>query len=357
VERARSRRALRVAGGVGLVLVATLSAARAPEGVRTPRPPAADRSLVRGITISCQTWGREWGTDGFGRELDRLAELGANWVAIHPYARIHGDGSLRWRAIDPADPPIWLARPIAEARRRGIGILIKPHLAYWGSPFAWRGEIDFAGAAERERFFREYGDWIVALARATREADAFAVGTELDRLVVAEEGRWRELVARVRAVTGAKLTYAANWTDYERVPFWDALDAIGVQAYFPLSEERAPDERELAAGWERVLAPLRALHERTGKPVVFTELGYDRSLAAASRPWESGRASGAEDAAAGLLQRRCLGASLTVLARESNWLRGAFLWKWFVGAPGWNDRDFALDTPEVRALLRGAWRG
>ena len=28
--------------------------------------PAGDAQLVRGMTISCQTWGWEWGSDGFG---------------------------------------------------------------------------------------------------------------------------------------------------------------------------------------------------------------------------------------------------------------------------------------------------
>jgi len=316
------------------------------------RPPAA---LVRGVTISCQTWGKEWASDGFGRELDELAELGVNWVAIHPYARIGGDGSVRWRSFDVDDPPAWLARPIAEARARGIAILIKPHLAYWGSPFRWRGDIRFEGAEELERFWRSYSAWIVELAEATTDADAFAVGTELEGLV--DDARpWRALVERVRAVSGARLTYAANWTEYERVGFWDVLDAVGVQAYFPLSEADEPDDAELRAGWRRVLPSLRAVHERSGKPVVFTELGYRRSLDAARRPWEDSLSGGDEAERARVLKERCLAVALDVLAAEESWLRGAFLWKWFVGEPGWNDASFLVDTPGVRRVLREAWR-
>lgn len=335
-----------------LLALASLAVARLHAGPGVGAASEVPR-LVRGVTISCQTSGQEWGSDGFGEELDRLVALGVNWVAIHPYARIGADGTVACR-YDLAPPPPWIARPIAEAHARGMEILVKPHLAYWGSPFDWRGAIDFTEPEARERFFRTYSKWIVALARATREADAFAIGTELDRLVE-HEAEWRALVARVREVSGAKLTYAANWSDYERVPFWDALDAIGVQAYFPLvdGDAREPDEAALEAGWKRALTGLHALHERTGKPVVFTELGYDSVPGAAAQPWvgRGRRDRGAPPETA--LQERCLAVALRVIDREREWLRGAFLWKWFVGpAPRAN---FVLDTPEVRRLIRDAW--
>ena len=185
------------------------------------------------------------------------------------------------------------------------------------------------------------------------------MGTELDRLL--DEERWRALVRRVRAVTDARLTYAANWDTFEDVPFWDALDAVGIQAYFPLVDEadegEAVDVARLERGWVDVLDDLRALHRSTGKPVVFTELGYTFSPYAASRPWEDAPRGGSEDEAqARALQERCLRVGLRVLDRERAWLRGAFLWKWFVGEPHYGDADFHLDTPRLREALREEWR-
>lgn len=307
---------------------------------------------VRGVTISCQTWGREWGTDAFAAELDVLAGLGASWVAIHPYATVRADGSLSWRPIDPAAPPAWLARPVREAHARGLALLVKPHLAYWGSPFRWRGEIEFAEPAARERFWADYTSWMRAVVAATEGADAVAVGTELDRML-GEETRWRELIVELRELTPARLTYAANWDRVGEVGFWDALDWVGVQAYFPLCETEDPPREALQAGWRPVLEGLRALHRETGKPVVFTELGYDLSLVAARRPWESGRVAEEAVPAAAALQARCLEVGLEVLAAERAWLRGAFLWKWFAGpAPG---SDFRLEAPRMQAVIESAW--
>lgn len=317
---------------------------------------------VRGMTISCQTWGREWGTDAFARELDELAALGVNWVAIHPYAWVRRDGRFEWRSVDPAAPPEWLARPVAEAHARGLRLLLKPHLGYWGSPFSWRGEIDYPDPAERARFFADYRAFAVELAAAVPDADAFCVGTELERLVLPEdEAAWRGIAAAVRAETDAHLTYAANWDGYERVGFWDALDAVGVQAYFPLAASDDPTDEELRAGWVGVLDGLARTSARTGKPVVFTELGYDAAPWAAREPWlpAHGGSHGRRaprpgpTAEARRLQERLLRLSLEVLARERDWLRGAFLWKWFPGEG--HGSDFLMDTPEVRALLDSVW--
>jgi len=318
----------------------------------TPERPARDGTYVRGMTVSCQTWGWEWGTDAFAHELDALAAIGVNWVAIHPYAGVRADGSLRWRDMDPEHPPEWVARPIREAHARGLSILVVPHLAHWGGPWQWRGEVDFAEGAALERFFDDYERWITAIAACAREADGFAVASELDRLA-RHEARWRDVIAGVRTATSARLTWAASWNAYQDVPFWDAVDAIGVQAYFPLCSAADPGDTELRAAWKPILADLRALHERTGKPIVFTELGYNRSLASAREPWAYAQDGGELAARAEALQVRCLSSALAAIAPESEWLRGAILWKWFVGpAP---HENFLVNAPAVRAAVAAAW--
>lgn len=336
---------------VGICILGLLTIPPTTSATPSPMPP----TVVRGMTISCQTYGPEWGTDGFAEELDELKAMGVNWIAIHPYARISANGQVGSR-LDPKRPPRWLTRPIEEAHARGMSIMIKPHLAYWGSPFSWRGEIDFDDPVARARFFASYTRWITDVAEVTAGADAFVVGTELDKLVE-HEASWRAVIAAIRARTSARLTYAANWTDYQRVPLWDALDAVGVQAYFPLVPEARAGEpvtdEVLLTGWRRVLAELRSVHQRTGKPVVFTELGYSMTPVAATKPWAHERPGFLGQQAAAALQRRCLEVALKMLDEERDWLRGAFLWKWFVGAaPG---EDFMVDAPHLLPVLSERW--
>lgn len=346
--------------GVGgtCVLVAIALAQPQTEGVAGAR--ARDGTLVRGVTISTHTSGSEWASDAFARELDELREIGVNWVAIHPYAAIRSDGSLSWSELDPDSPPEWIARPIREAHARGMSILVVPHIAQWGSPWNYRSEIAFTESASRDRFFADYTRWITAVAACARGADGFAVGSELDRLTE-HESSWRAVIAAVRGSTEAHLTYAASWNCYRAVAFWDALDAIGVQAYFPLSSADAPTAGELAAAWRPILSDMHDLHLQTGKPVVFTELGYNRSLDAAREPWAYPQANGPDAARAEALQVRCLASALSAIEGQSNWLRGAILWKWFVRSDRHEHRarreNFLMSEPAVRAAIAVAWAG
>ena len=57
------------------------------------------------------------------------------------------------------------------------------------------------------------------------------------------EENWRSIIEAVRAIFTKpdSLTYAANWGEEERaIRWWDALDYIGIDAYYPLTKESHP---------------------------------------------------------------------------------------------------------------------
>jgi hypothetical protein len=312
---------------------------------------ASPHTHVKGVTISCQTWGIEWADPQFEKELIELKGLGVNWVAIHPYGRIGKDGSVSWKPWPKGQAPDWLRLPAQWAEKHGISLLIKPHLAYWGSPFSWRGEIEFDDPNQLDRFFETYGRWVESIAQAVPNAHGFAVATELDKLIK-HENRWRSIIERIRKQTLAKLTYAANWNSYHDVRFWDALDAIGIQAYFPIEGSPA-DPSAARDAWEKHLKTLRLFSKTIGKPVIFTELGYDATSTAARKPWRGLSYREPSDMAGSELQQQLYDAALSVQKENSSWLRGMFLWKWFVGeAP---DENFILDKPPLHALLKRHW--
>ena len=314
---------------------------------------------IHGITISTRGIGREWADAArMKATMHRIQATGANWVALHPYARIRADGRVDWRRyarrrqqrMDTAtEPPAHWYQPIRYAHDAGFKVLIKPHLAYWGSPFRWRGEITFDTEAAWQRFFRDYGAWVELLARSCSDADGLVIGTELDQTLVHEK-RWRAIIARLRKATKTPLTYAANWNLYEQVPFWDALDVVGIQAYFPLCDDEDPSSQRLAACWAKRMKQLRGFADRQHKDIVFTELGYNTSFKAAREPWGY-RSDGK---AAEPLQLRCLQAALDAIEAEPR-VWGSFLWKWFP-EPSAVGRNFPLATPGVISLLEQRWK-
>ncbi len=314
-----------------------------------PRAWADDHSEVRGMTISCATWGWEWGTDEMVATMAELADMGVNWITIHPYAQIMGNGRVSDRFWREDPRPEWLSRPIREAHRLGLKIFIKPHLAYWGSPFHWRGEIAFTTEEEWARFFESYEEWILYVVRACEGADGFAVGTELDRTVRFED-EWRQIIARIRDDSDVPITYAANWSEFRDVPFWDALDVVGIQAYFPVADSLGmPNRKELDIAWDRIAEDVSTFVDSIGKKVLLTELGYNRSATAAVQPWDYRvGGDGAEE-----IQVRCLDAALRALERK-DLLAGAFLWKWFPGSQG--GRNFIMSTPAMREVIQAYWK-
>ena len=338
----------------GVVVWAALCGVSSTPAQATPRPDSlalepSQRDFMRGMTVSCPIWGRIWGSPAMSQSLAELAELGVQWVAIHPYAVVRRDGTVRYQ---PAGETDYLPRAVERVREAGVRLFWKPHLGYWGS-FGWRGEIEF-GADERawRRFFDQYRAFIVDQARFAEKAGAplFSVGIEYEA-TTGREAEWRRIIDEVRQVYSGRITYAANWDRIHRVPFWDALDLIGVQAYFPLSFEDRPPREVLERGWDAPLASLRELSEsHGGKGVLFAEIGYDISADAAREPWKTASRDNEENRS---LRRRLIEVALERIEGEP-FIHGMFWWKWIPGRSSAN-RDFSMRHPEAKELLRRQW--
>ena len=324
-------------------------AASGPGDGTSAAPPRASSAFLRGVVVSCPRAGQIWGSPEMTSTLEELRSLGVEWVSIHPYAGVRKDGSVRFR---PAEETGYLGRAVEIARQGGVELFWKPHLAYWGS-FAWRGAIDFGDDAESwQRFFDDYQRFIVDQARFAERSKikVLSVGVEYEKTTRFER-EWRQIIAAVREVYSGNLTYAANWDSLQKVPFWDVLDMIGVNAYFPLSDHPEPDRSAIWQGWERPLAQLEALSRRhDDKPVLFAEIGYARSASAAVAPWEPDN----RDTPA---TRSLRGTLIDVALRRiesTPFVVGMFWWKWIPGDDRW-DRDFSMKDPEAQRPLAEHW--
>ena len=306
---------------------------------------------LRGVTISCQTYGKEWATPGFAEELKDLNGLGVNSVAIHPYAGIRSDGSVSTRYQNGV--PDYVTLPQKTATEQHMVLVMKPHLAYWRSGFSWRGEIQFEGEA-LTRFQSTYKAFILTLAKACPDVPYFVIATELEQMAGPEQRPyWVALIKEVRKLTKAKIGFAANWDRVEKLSFWDELDFIGVQAYYPLSDLEKPSRADLEKGWDKILLDLKSMSDTHKKPVLFTELGYPQSLDAAREPWSYHEALGTELGQAQSLQALCYDVALEKMGASGDWFLGCLLWKWFVGDT--RHENFVLDQAHIRHVLSSNW--
>ena len=190
-----------------------------------------------------------------------------------------------------------LIRAIARARQLGLQVALKPHVDFLSDDAHWRGEIGPAfGEAEWAAWFASYTSYMQHMAELAKDqaVDLFVVDTELIT-TEAREAEWRTLIAALRNITGPDMpyVYGANWSPGPtNVGFWDALDYIGVDAYYPLAERANSSVAQLTRAWRAapgkgaeggdIVGQLKALSDKHGgKPIMFAEIGYTTTDACA----------------------------------------------------------------------------
>jgi len=334
------------------------AAARVAERSRRPTvPPSRGATLAPGFFRGVSWWTSERRDDAGAASFLALRDLGVRWVSIHTW-------DPQQQALD--DPELAPARSrfgvpdlpalVESAHAAGLRVLVKPHLEMRSFDPELQGrhnEIEMRSEADWVRWFRGYESYLLGYARQARaaHADMFCVGRELDRTAILRESDWRRLIGRVREAFPGPLVYSANFDTYGGIAFWDALDYVGVSAYFPVGGPGTPEPEELARGWARVLSPLRELSRRVDRPVVFTEVGYPAVAGAAERPWRETR--GPADV---WLQARLYEAALRALS-EQPWLQGAFFWLWEGTAhPPFRDPSFSIQGKPA-AFVMARWYG
>jgi hypothetical protein len=107
--------------------------------------------------------------------------------------------------------------------------------------------------------------------------------------------RWIQLIEKSRKLFTGKLTYAANFDNYHEVDFWEHLDFIGINAYFPLRKvtkqplHEAAIKKEFDKNWKTVFMEIEKFQQKksiTDKPILFTELGYTNLLDCTIESWK-----------------------------------------------------------------------
>ncbi len=180
------------------------------------------------------------------------------------------DGSPRYGGT-PDDSSV--LRLLDELNARGYNIMFYPMLFMDVDGKPWRGELT-GSATDVADFFTKtngFNAFITHYASLVADkVDAFVIGSEMKGLtkVTDTPGSYPavdELVALAATVKsivgGVQVTYAADWSEYHHTdggwynldPLWasDDIDMIGIDAYFPLSDQpqNGYDVQELIDGW------------------------------------------------------------------------------------------------------------
>jgi hypothetical protein len=306
---------------VGAAAVAGLLVAACGGGTHRVGRPEPGRRLPdqqRGFALPA------WNVDDYDSPaapayLKAIAATGARWVQINPtwYQDRADDPAMHRTDQTASDASV--RSIIARAHGQGLKVLLKPHVDL-------PGDQDRATIRPRDSqgWFRSYTAMLAHYAELAGQTGVaeLAVGTELAG-VSGDRAGWLGVVRAVRAVYRGKLVYAANYDEYRHVAFWDALDLIGVDAYWPLSDAPTTDEYALERSWKPIAASLAAFAAREHRRVLFTEAGYvsQRGTTTAPYSWTVSKSPAPGEQAAAY---RALLAEFS----GSPWWAGVFWWMW-----------------------------
>jgi hypothetical protein len=296
--------------------------------------------------------------------LPALTGTGANAVALAFEYGIDVQNSAVYADPNYTESQSVIAATIAEAKSRGLSIMVRPLIDFLDpskigsySVGDWRSTYNPTNVAA---FFASYKTMIVNVAQLAQAngATGLSIGAELDQLTgPAYQSYWTDIITSVRAVFSGTLTYSSEWSDAispwqaqhglpagtgnlaTQVSFWNALDYLGIDCYAPLSDTANPSVAQLTAGWtqtpsdptalsvtgnQSLIGYFAAVATQAGKPLIFTEIGYESASDAAKQP--SGTSTNVYDPT---LQANLYTAFFNAWQQsDDNALTGVYFWNW-----------------------------
>jgi hypothetical protein len=304
--------------------------------------------------MSYTGWNRyDYSTTDSNTSLANAQNVGCNWIAICVWwfqdninsAVIAPDYNLY--SVDPCSVQVAVNR----CHQLGMRVMLKPMVDLSNDSSHWRGQIVPSSAwfTAYQGFIDYWADFATA-----NNCDMFCIGCEL----VNTDGpswasSWSSVANSVRAHYSGPITYAANWGDERNIPWWNDVNYIGIDAYYPLTSIDSPTPAELVTAWTNRANSIGSWRS-TNWPdmnVMFTEVGYCSYAGTNITPYAGPSSSSVLDISE---QNNCYMALLSVCSNYS-WWKGAFWWSWETNpnAGGLDDNDYTpQNKPASTVTLR-----
>jgi len=287
-----------------------------------------------------------------------LKRIEANWLAVVPYAvskanetYVRFDDSKRYSWWGENSKGV--ITMLQQAKTEKLKVMLKPHI--WVLGHGWCGQYDLDSEEKWKEWEKNYARYIIHYARIAEQCNVelLCIGTEYKIAATKREGFWRELIKSVRKIYHGKVVYAANWDNYYNIKFWDALDYVGVDAYFPLSNSKDATKSELDIAWKKVVKELSTFSNQQRKKIIFTEYGYKSIHFSTWNQWEVENVGKTKNV--NLSAQENGYSSLFENIWQQPWFEGGFLWKWYANdkkSGGINNSDYTPQHKPVESIIK-----
>ncbi len=288
------------------------------------------------------------------RHVQPILNIHANYASVMPFGFIrelsHPDiqynSSRQWFG----ETKTGVKQYIDMLNNEEIHVMLKPQIWVWRGEFT--GDIKMETEADWKLLEDSYTKFILDYAEVAQEtkADIFCIGTELEGFIEARPDYWKDLIKKIKAIYSGKLTNAANWNEYTKTPFWNDLDYIGIDAYFPVSDLKTPTVEACKLGLNPWKIEMKTYYEQYDKPILFTEFGFRSVDFTGKEPWNSDRDMDKVNLEA---QTNATKAFFETFWNE-DWVAGGFIWKWFHNheqSGGQNDSQFTPQNKPASTIM------
>jgi hypothetical protein len=248
---------------------------RPAEGL--PEPTPRDANFRRGLSLDlflAEVDEAQRAT--YGAWLDQATQLGATDLEL----------VVQWSQLDAAATEIapsatmtvddeFLAWLLDQAHQHQLRVLVTPVIEL--EQVSATPQRRTLSPSDPARWFWSYHRFLLHYARIAEahHATCYAVGADLPDVLVQDAAAWSGLIKDVRKAFKGKLTYAANWESFDKVPFWGEVEEVSLAGVGELWTSAA------RANHEAVLAQrLREFGKRQKRTVLLSNLRSASSSAA-----------------------------------------------------------------------------
>lgn len=285
--------------------------------------------------------------------INPLVNVRCNWISQMPFAH----GYINSPQLEFDQNSLWWGETFegikvttALSKQEGIKTMLKPQIWIHGS---YTGAFTLANENDWLTWENNYRNYILGYAHLADSLaiEMFCIGTELKLVVENRPKFWNNLIDSIRAFYDGELVYAANWDDYQQVPFWGKLDYMGIDGYFPLSNatDTTPSVKQLISSWQPIINDINQYRVLQKKDVIFTEIGYKSVNACTYEPWNPTSPAVNLQAQANATQ-----AFFEAFAGKP-WFKGAFFWKWYPRhqtSGGVNNKDYTPQNKPAEIIIK-----
>jgi len=329
----------------------------------------AKRSFQKGIDLVAYSKDTYFSYQ-INKELDHWEDVGVEWVRIQTliYQKNISSSSIFVDREKTASDES-LEYIISKLHKRGFKVLFAPVV---NLEHQRRGEwMGMIRPDDWDLWFENYSGFIEHYAKLAQknEVEQFVIGVELNSTHKYKE-EWEQIIDNTRKHYQGVILFVSNFDAYETVPFWDKLDVIAMNFYFPINRRddwyqpwaevkdgyHNPSYEDLLDGWQLWVATLDRWQERMNKPILVTEAGYASQRGCTYQPWSwyLGESNFEEQYLAYKALYEVWSKKQIVNGKShgGNYLQGIYFFHWADEKPA-NDRSY-VPSQEAKSII-GKW--